>query len=63
MLFSTGAHRYTFLLFREPSETSYGSNDIGGGNEREQRRRLNAMALANTHNLTLIGATFFLVET
>jgi len=60
----SGIHRYTFLLFREPKTGSYSVNaeeDLGG-NEFTQRRNWNAIEFANKKGLTLVGATFFVVD-
>jgi phosphatidylethanolamine-binding protein len=61
---SSGSHRYTFLLFCEPKGTNFSINaeeDLGG-NEFEQRRKWNATDFATKKGLTLVGATFFIVD-
>ncbi|KIM25457.1 hypothetical protein M408DRAFT_211168 [Serendipita vermifera MAFF 305830] len=61
----SGTHRYTFLLFREPKSSDFvidAQEDLGGGNEFEQRRKWNAMEFAAKKGLTLVGVTFFTVD-
>jgi len=61
---STGTHRYTFLLFREPiGGADFTINDFGGGHGKEDRRHWNAVDFAKRKGLKLVGANFFLVNT
>lgn len=58
---SSGPHRYTFLLYREPEEHTVSSDDVIG-NEFTQRRNWNLEAFVEKKGLTLVGTTFFIVE-
>lgn len=59
---NSGTHRYTFLLYREPRDGfSLTAADMGS-NEFTQRRSWNATEFAVKNGLTLVGATFFLVD-
>ncbi|KAF8153813.1 PEBP-like protein [Crassisporium funariophilum] len=60
----TSFHRYTFLLFQEPSGgVSIPDNAVEHDGAREKRRSWKAIAFAEKYNLKLVGANFFLTET
>ncbi|KIY70324.1 PEBP-like protein [Cylindrobasidium torrendii FP15055 ss-10] len=59
----SGWHRYTFLLFQEPSggfTIPQGAPEYGA--ELEQRRSWKAVDFGKQYGLTLVGATYFLVH-
>lgn len=71
--FSTGTHRYTFLLFREPEDDVFElKQEEVGGLEKEQRRHFNAYqwgtkTIAESKGLSkgleLVGINFFTLDT
>ncbi|KAH7098065.1 PEBP-like protein [Auriculariales sp. MPI-PUGE-AT-0066] len=60
---ASGIHRYTFLLFEEPAagfKVPEGATEWGA--QLEERRSWDALKFAQTYNLKLVGANFFLVK-
>lgn len=59
----SGLHRYTFLLFREPADFSgVPEGAVEYGSELEQRRSWNAVDFGEQYGMTLVGASYFLVQ-
>ncbi|THH16201.1 hypothetical protein EW146_g4401 [Bondarzewia mesenterica] len=62
---ASGLHRYTFLLFQEPSSEqgfTIPRDAPEHGVALEERRKWNAVQFGERHGLKLIGANFFLVR-
>ncbi|KAK7689650.1 hypothetical protein QCA50_007443 [Cerrena zonata] len=61
----SGLHRYTFLLFQEPSPSSAFSVPEGSpehGASLEERRSWDAVQFADKYGLKLVGANYMLIR-
>ncbi|KAI0051554.1 PEBP-like protein [Auriscalpium vulgare] len=59
----SGTHRYTFLLFQEPSGFALPPDAPEHRSEKDDRKTWNAVEFGRRYGLTLVGASFFLVHT